>query len=168
MRRGLAWLALLSVCWAAVACAPDNSLSGSLGEVFPLEVSRVDIARNDEALQVTYYRNRGVFLDVVARVSVLMSDVSVVMNAPVPLQGEADGGVLRCVVTHAPGGEPVRTLPHVKRGDLVLTHGGHAGELTAGTFSMSFEAEGGDLGYGRTLGGTFSAMASDAGFGELP
>jgi hypothetical protein len=168
MRRGLAALALALAGWGAVACAPDNSLSGSLGEVFPLDVSRVEVARNDEALQVTYYFNRGVFLDVVARVSVLMSDVSVVMNAPVPLQGEGDGGVLRCVVTHAPGGEPVRTLPHIKRGDLTLTHGGHAGELTAGSFSMSFEAEGGDLGFGRTLGGTFSATASDAGFGALP
>ena len=40
----------------------DNSLGGSLSEVFPLEISGTELRRNDQALQVTYFRNRGVFL----------------------------------------------------------------------------------------------------------
>jgi hypothetical protein len=161
------WLPLLAS--FALSCGPDNGLSGSLSEVFSLEVSKAEFARNNEALQITYTLNRGVFLDVVARVSVAMSDVELRLNAPVPLGGEVtEGGVRRCVVTHAPGGEPVRTMPHVKRGDLRLSSGGEPGQLTRGNFSLLFEAEGGDVGGGRTLSGTFLATARDAGFGELP
>jgi hypothetical protein len=151
-----------------VSCGPENGLGGSLGAVFPLDISKVEIARNLEAMQITYYLNRGVFLDVVARVSVSLDGVDVQPGVTIPLGGETDGGVQRCVVTHAPGGEPVRVMPRVKRGDMVIRSGGEPGELTKGDFSMLFESEGGDLGQGRTLYGGFLAEATDAGFGELP
>jgi hypothetical protein len=150
------------------SCGPENGLGGSLGSVFPLDISRVEIARNLEALQVTYLRNRGVFLDVVARVSVSLEDVEVRPGVVIPLGGRTDGGVQRCSVTHAPGGEPVRVLPPVKRGDMVIRAGGGVGELTRGDFSVLFDTVGGDLGQGRTLYGGFLAEAKDAGFGELP
>ncbi|MFZ5441577.1 MAG: hypothetical protein ACOZQL_16340 [Myxococcota bacterium] len=161
------------------SCALDNSLGGSLGEVFPLDISRVEVQKNDEALQITYLRNRGVFLDVVVRVSVSMADegssadggvpsLELKPGARIPLEGFAPTGVLRAAVTHAPGGEPVRNLPQVKKGDLFITEGGGIGEVTKGNFSMLFEQEGGDVGFGRTLSGTFSGMTLDAGFGELP
>ena len=163
---------------ALTSCGLDNSLSGSLSEVFPLDLSKVEVAQNDEAMQVTYYRNRGVFLDVVVRVSISLQDEGVAADGGVPtlvlkpgsklaLQGESPTGELRCAVTHAPGGEPVRSLPRVKKGDLVITEGGAIGEKMKGNFSMLFEAEGGDLGYGRTLVGTFAVKESlDAGFGD--
>lgn len=163
------------------SCGPENGLGGSLGEVFPLDISRVEIAVNEEAMQVTYYLNRGVFLDVVARVSVSLRDVDMKPGVTIPLGGmTGDGGTLlddggvapepveRCVVAHAPGGEPVRVMPPVVRGDMVIRQGGAPGELTKGDFSVLFANEGGDLGQGRTLYGGFLAEASDAGFGELP
>lgn len=165
MKRSHARLAPWCVAFLVAACGPDNQLSGSLSEVFPLTISTVAIARNDEALQVTYILNRDAFVDVVARVSVSMADLTLKLNKPIPLGGEVSTGVLRCVVTHAPGGEPVRNLPHVMKGELVLTHGGNPGEETRGNFSMSFATDGGgDLGAGRTLTGTFAATATDAGF----
>lgn len=151
-----------------LSCGPDNGLSGSLSEIFPLDVSRTELARNGEALQVTYYRNRGVFLDVVARVSVSLRDVEVKPGVKIDLRGEYAPGSPRCVVTHAPGGEPVRSLPHVQQGDLVITEGGEAEQRTRGHFSMSFASDGGDLGFGRSLSGTFLGDMADAGFGELP
>jgi hypothetical protein len=84
----------------------------------------------------------------------------------IDLAGTTDGGVLRTSVVHAPGGEPVRNLPSVKRGDLIIYEGGNIGELTKGNFSMLFESEGGDLGYGRTLVGQFAGEAMDAGYAE--
>jgi hypothetical protein len=161
------------------SCGLDNSLGGSLGEVFPLEISRVEVQKNDEAMQITYLHNRGVFLDVVVRVSVSMIDEGTAPDGGVPsfelkpgqriaLEGSAPNGAFRTAVTHAPGGEPVRNLPRVKKGDLVITSGGAIGEVTKGNFSMLFEQEGGDVGFGRTLTGTFSGMTLDAGFGELP
>ncbi|HEY0881445.1 MAG TPA: hypothetical protein VGD87_07940 [Archangium sp.] len=160
------------------ACAADNSLGGSVGEVFPLDVSRVEVAQNDEALQVTYFRNRGVFLDVVARLSVSIQDEGVAPDGGVPtiplgpgkridLKGLSPTGTLRAAVTHAPGGEPVRNLPPIKSGDLVISEGGGIGEPIKGNFSMLFESEGGDLGFGRTLYGSFSSAETlDAGFGD--
>jgi hypothetical protein len=159
--------ALFLACLAASACA-ENDLSGSLSEVFPLDISQTAVAVNADALQVTYLLNRDVFVDVVARVSIGISDLTLKPGLKVALDGELDGGVRRCVVAHAPGGEPVRTLPAIARGDLVIDEGGHAGELTRGNFSVLFASEGGDLGNGRTLVGSFSQIATDAGFGELP
>ena len=152
----------------AISCSPDNALSGSLSAVFPLDISRTEIAANGEALQVTYVYNHGVFVDVVARVSVGIPDIALKPGVKIDLAGEIDGGVLRCTVSHAPGGEPVRQLPAIKRGDLTLDEGGTPGALTRGSFSMLFEDQGGDLGEGRDLTGHFLGTATDAGFGELP
>lgn len=164
MRRS----SLFVTCLVASACAPENDLSGSLSELFPLDISQTAVAVNTDALQVTYLLNRDVFVDVVARVSVGISDLTMAPGLKVSLAGELDGGVRRCDVAHAPGGEPVRHLPPIQRGDLVIDEGGHPGELTRGNFSVLFAGEGGDLGNGRTLSGTFAQIASDAGFGELP
>ncbi|MFO0594141.1 MAG: hypothetical protein U0228_02520 [Myxococcaceae bacterium] len=162
-----------------VSCGVDNGLGGSMGEVFPLDVSGVDIHKNDETLQITYLLNRGVFLDVVARVSVSLATDGmeddggikhIVLKPGTRISLGADGGMLapdgtlRTWVTHAPGGEPTRNMPNVKRGDLIITTGGNIGEFTKGNFSMLFEDTGGDLGFGRTLTGTFSATVLDGGF----
>jgi hypothetical protein len=150
------------------SCAVDNALGGSIGEVFPLEVSRVEVYRNDEALQVTYFRNRGVFLDVVVRLAVALKDVDLKPGTKIVLEGEYAPFHPRTSVTHAPGGEPVRSLPPVQKGEFHLTGGGPPGTVTSGNFSMLFAAEGGDLGGGRTLSGNFTGLAVDAGFGPLP
>ena len=170
MKRRLvrAAAAVAACALAFVGCAPDNTLSGSLGELLSLDVSRMEVRRNDQALQVTYLRNRGIFLDVVARLSVSLEDLTIVPGARIPLEGQTDAGTWRASVVHAPGGEPVRNLPNVKKGDMVVLEGGQIGEMTKGNFSMVFESEGGDLGQGRTLVGTFAGTAMDAGYGELP
>lgn len=167
---------MLALC--SSSCLLDNSLGGSLSEVFPLDHSRVEVHQNLEALQITYFRNRGVFLDVVARISISLQGEGVSADGGVPtivlapntkvlLQGESTGGQRKCAVSHAPGGEPVRSLPRVKNGDLVITEGGQVGQPIKGNFSMLFEQEGGDIGFGRTLFGRFSSAESlDAGFGD--
>ena len=158
MRQHL--IASVVVLLFGVSCA-DNVLSGSLSEVFPLEVSRTEIVANGDALQVTYLHNRDTFLDVVVRLSVAVGDLTLKPGLKIPLQGESASGALRCVASHAPGGEPVRTLPHIKRGDMNLAEGGTPGAITRGDFSVLFESEGGDLGYNRTLAGTFAGIALD-------
>ncbi|MHB8875310.1 MAG: hypothetical protein ACYC8T_16620 [Myxococcaceae bacterium] len=166
--RGRAGVLAASVLLAALGCGTEPALSGSAGELFSLQVSRVEVMRNDEALQVTYYNNRGVDLDVVVRISVSLKDVEVVPGVNIPLGGEYTPGHPRTTVAHAPGGEPVRLFPRVKKGDMNITGGGNPGELTSGNFSMLFESSGGDLGGGRTLAGKFDAVAKDAGFGPAP
>ncbi|MCA2980576.1 MAG: hypothetical protein INH41_07450 [Myxococcaceae bacterium] len=160
------------------ACTPDNVLGGSLGEVIDLTVTEVVALRNPEALQLVFLRNRGVFLDIVIRVTVSLETrddtgartaVDLEPGARVLLQGDWSPGNPRTTVAHAPGGEPTRNLPRVRSGDLVISRGGRAGALTSGRFSMRFEETGGDLGFGRTLNSNFVAgQTRDAGFGDLP
>lgn len=155
-------LSLAGVVFAS-GCAGDNSLGGSVSELFPLEVSRVEVRRNSEALQLSYYNNRGEDIDLVARVTVATQGIDLRPGKKIDLAGEYQPGHLRTSVIHLAWGEPVRNLPPVKSGDLSLSGGGNPGEGTRGNFSMSFD-QGGDLGAGRTLYGNFASPALDGGF----
>lgn len=149
---------------AVVACAGDNSLSGSMSEVFPLQVSFVNILRNDQAFQVSYYNNVGIDVDLVAQLTVSLDGWNFQAGHDFPLQGFDDAG-FRATVLHLAAGSPPQPLPQVSLGDLQLNSGGNVGQYTQGNFSMSFVADGG-FGGGRTLQGNFSGHAQDAGFGD--
>jgi hypothetical protein len=149
----------------AAGCMGDNSLGGSMSEVFPLDVSRVDILRNDQGFQVSYYNNNGNDIDLVARVSIALEGLDFQAGKDFALQGEYDAGHQRTAVLHLAAGEPPRPLPDVSLGDLQLEQGGNVGEPTKGNFSMSFVADG-SYGSGRTLYGNFSGEAQDAGYGD--
>ncbi len=182
MKKLLAGLAL-----ALASCAPDNQLSGSISELFPLDVSRVQVYRNAQAVQVDYYLNRGIYLDVVIRLTVATDGLDIKNGAKINLAGEYAPGHQRAEIAHAPGGEPVRILPNVKKGDLKLDEIGvgpicqyDAGlpdggipctppDTSKGNFSILFADDGsGDIGGGRTLVGTFVAPTQDAGYGPIP
>ncbi len=162
------WVVALFAWVSATSCGPAVSLSGSLEQLIPLEVSKVAVYRNEEALQVTYSRNRGLFLDVVIRMAVSLKGVDASAGKKVNLAGDWQPGNPRVTFAHAPGGEPIRLLPRVKRGDLALTEGGGVGTVTKGNFSVVFEDTGGDFGGGRSLSGRFLGTAADAGFGDMP
>lgn len=174
MKRVLLFAMLSGV----AGCTPENALGGSLGEVIDLTVTEVVAYRNSEALQLIFTRNRGVFLDIVIRVTVSLQtaaeDGTVTAIEPEPgsrivLQGDWRPGNPRTTVAHAPGGEPTRNLPRIRSGDLQISRGGKSGGLTSGSFSMRFEDTGGDIGFGRTLNSNFVAnQTRDAGFGPLP
>ena len=163
------------------SCGEDNSLSGSMNEVFRLEVSRVEIHKNDEAIRVTYLRNNNLYLDIVASVTVSLhipdggvnpvdggTLVPLVPGTRINLAGEYQRGHPMVSVVHHPGNEPARLLPPVFRGDFFVASGGMSGQETVGDFSIVFKDMGGDIGFGRTLSGRFRGVAIDAGFGSLP
>lgn len=162
MKRALFALGALAI---AVSCGPDNSLGGSVSELFPLTVSRVDILRNADAFQVSYYNNRGADVDLVARLTVALTGFDFKSDKTYKLAGEYVADHQRATVVHLGGGEPGRVLPHVRNGELKLSSGGNPGETTRGSFSVSFEQTDG-YGGGRTLDGRFLGEAQDAGFGE--
>lgn len=164
------WLAaaVTALALSASGCGGENSLGGSVSELFPLEVSRVEVQRNDEAFQVSYYRNRGADVDLVLRLSVALQGVELKPDGkPIDLSGEYAPGHPRATLVHLAGGEPARTLPRIHEGDLRLSAGGAPEEETRGSFSVSFEQEG-DYGAGRTAYGNFAGLAQDAGFGDPP
>ncbi len=149
-------------------CGESNSLSGSVEELFSLEVSRVEVLRNPEALQVSYYRNNGLDVDLVARVTVATEGLELRPGSKVQLGGNTQSGVARTTVVHLAAGEPARVFGPVDKGDLELDEGGDIGQPTKGDFSMSFQ-RGDGYGAGRSLEGRFTSLAVDAGFGpDLP
>jgi hypothetical protein len=150
------------------SCGPDVALSGSLEQLIPLDVSKVAVYRNDEALQLSYSRNRGLFVDVVIRVAISLRGVDASPGKKVNISGDWQPGNPRATFAHAPGGEPVRNLPRIKRGELTISEGAGVGVNTRGSFSVVFEDTGGDFGNGRSLSGRFLGLAADAGFGDTP
>ena len=156
------WLVAALALALAGGCGGDNTLWGSVSELFSLQVSRVEILRNGVALHLRYYLNRATEVDLVARVTVATPGVVFDGGGRLKLEGEYAPGHPTTTAIHLAGGEPTRALPWVKKGDLVVSAGGEVGDLTRGNFSMSFAD--GDFGGGRTLYGNFSGVAKDAGF----
>jgi hypothetical protein len=150
-----------------LGCGGANSLSGSVEELFSLEVSRVEVLRNDEALQVSYYRNNGLDVDLVVRLTVATEGLELRPGSKVNLAGNTDSGRARATVVHLAAGEPARIFAPVDKGDLELDEGGGIDQPTRGNFSMSFQ-KGGGYGAGRSLEGRFASLAMDAGFGPEP
>lgn len=164
LRLGILGAAVLA--FVGLACRGDNELSGSVDQLFPLGVSQVDLLRNEQAFQVSYYANRAAEIDLVARVTVYVGDVELISGSRVDLAGEYIEGHPRTTVVHMASGEPTRVLPRVQRGDLYIQEGGGIDEFTRGDFSMLFET-GDHYGGGRTLEGTFAGTPRDAGYDEF-
>jgi hypothetical protein len=150
-----------------LGCGGANSLSGSVEELFSLEVSRVEVLRNAEAFQVSYYRNNGFDVDLVARLTLATEGLDLKPGNKVNLAGNTDAGLARATVVHLAAGEPARIFAPVDKGDLELDEGGGVDQPTRGNFSLSFQ-RGEDYGAGRSLEGRFSSTALDAGFGPEP
>src|SRR5215471_2778726 len=165
MKRRFRWTATLVGISLGVStgCGPDNGLSGSLSELFPLDISRVETVQNTEAFQVSYYANHETSIDLVVQVTVATSDLNVHSGSKVALDGEYRPGHQRTTVVHMAAGEPLRQLPPVRGGDMEFSQLGNPGQNTRGNFSMSF-GSGGDLGDGRNLSGSFSSTLKDGGF----
>jgi hypothetical protein len=164
-RASLVLLAALAVA-AAMACGKgENSLDGSLSEVFDLDVSTVHVLRNDQALVVSYEANKGRDIDLVLRFTLALDQLELQKGRTLKIAGFTDGGILRATFLHNSAGEPARVLPEVSVGEFTLDKGGNPGDDTSGSFSASFISDG-TYGSGRAVSGSFHATALDAGYGD--
>jgi hypothetical protein len=164
-RRSGVLLATLGVV-ASLACGQgDNSLTGSLSEVFDLDVSTVHVLRNDQALVVSYEHNAGRDIDLVLRFTLALDQLPMQTGRAVKIDGYTDGGTLRATFLHNAAGEPARVLPDVSIGEFTLDKGGNPGDDTSGSFSASFVSDG-TYGSGRAVSGRFHATALDGGYGD--
>ncbi|HET6981671.1 MAG TPA: hypothetical protein VFI53_05995 [Myxococcaceae bacterium] len=164
-RRSGVLLAALGVVVSLACGQGDNSLTGSLSEVFDLDVSTVHVIRNDEALVVSYEHNAGRDIDLVLRFTLALDQLPMQTGKSVKLDGFTDGGTLRATFLHNAAGEPARVLPDVSIGEFTLDKGGDPGDDTSGSFSASFVSDG-TYGSGRAVSGRFHATALDGGYGD--
>jgi len=166
MSRASVLFSVAAVVAASLACGNgDNSLDGSLSEVFDLDVSTVHVLRNDDALVVSYEHNSGRDIDLVLRFTLALDQLTLQTGRTVNIAGSTDGGVLRATFLHNAAGEPARVLPDVSIGQFTLDQGGNPGDDTRGNFSASFVSDG-SYGSGRAVTGNFHAIALDGGFGD--
>ena len=165
MNRPLLVLLAPAVVVACLACGQgDNSLTGSLSEVFDLDVSTVHVLRNDDALVVSYEHNAGRDIDLVLRFTLALDQLTLQPGRTVNLAGYTDGGTLRSTFLHNAAGEPARVLSDVSIGEFTLDKGGNPGDDTKGSFSASFVTDG-SYGSGRAVSGRFHGITIDAGYG---
>jgi hypothetical protein len=165
MTRSSLVLLVAAAIVASLACGKgENSLDGSLSEVFDLDVSTVHVLRNDDALVVSYEHNAGRDIDLVLRFTLAMDQLSLQSGRRVNIAGFTDGGTLRATFLHNAAGEPARVLPDVSIGEFTLDQGGNPGDDTKGSFSASFVSDG-SYGSGRAVSGSFHAIALDGGYG---
>ena len=165
MTRSSLVLLVAAAIVASLACGKgENSLDGSLSEVFDLDVSTVHVLRNDDALVVSYEHNAGRDIDLVLRFTLALDELSVQSGRTVNIAGVTDGGTLRATFLHNAAGEPARVLPDVSIGEFTLDRGGNPGDDTKGSFSASFVSDG-SYGSGRAVSGSFHAIALDGGYG---
>lgn len=156
--RGFVRTLLVGLALLLAGCG-GNKLEGSLAEAFDLGFSDILIRRTEDAVQITYLRSAG--NEVVMRVTVVLEGFDVSGGGSINLASEYAPGHPRAAVSRAVDGEPVRSLPPVVQGNLTLGGSCQAGEGCDGTFSLRF-GEGGDLGSGRTLVGSFSGTVQGA------
>jgi len=165
MTRSSPFLLVAGAIAVSLACGKgDNSLDGSLSEVFDLDVSTVHVLRNDDALVVSYEHNAGRDIDLVLRFTLALDQLSLQTGRAMNLAGSTDGGILRATFLHNAAGEPARVLPDVSIGEFTLDTGGNPGDDTRGSFSASFVSDG-SYGSGRAVSGNFHAIALDGGYG---
>ncbi len=138
-------LALFPSCAGAV-------LDGSLSEAFDLTFQSQMIRRSPNAVQVSYLKSEG--RETVIQLTIATAGLELKGGQEFDLGGEYAPGHPRAVVTRAVDGEPVRVLPPVARGRMVFDDPPDPGKKVGGSFNLSF-GQGGDIGAGRTLNGTF-------------
>jgi len=166
MTRATLVLLIAAAVAASLACGKgDNSLDGSLSEVFDLDVSTVHVLRNNDALVVSYEHNAGRDIDLVLRFTLALDQLTLKTGRTVNIAGATDAGTLRATFLHNAAGEPARVLPDVSIGEFTLDKGGNPGEDTKGSFSASFVSDS-SYGSGRAVTGTFHATALDGGYGD--
>jgi hypothetical protein len=165
MTRSSLFLLVAGAIAVCLACGKgDNSLDGSLSEVFDLDVSTVHVLRNDDALVVSYEHNAGRDIDLVLRFTLAVDQLTLQTGRTTNIAGSTDGGTLRATFLHNAAGEPARVLPDVSIGEFTLDTGGNPGDDTRGSFSASFVSDG-SYGSGRAVSGNFHAVALDGGYG---
>jgi hypothetical protein len=161
MRPGLGVLAIGGL--LSLSCN-HGPLTGSVSELFPLDVQKEQIRVNTNAFEVTYLASDGLNEDIVVQLTVALQGANFKAGQDIPLAGEYAPGQQRATVSHLSAGQAEVVFPAVSDGDLKLSSGGNPGEQTSGNFSLSF-VNSPNTGGGRTLQGNFSGLAVDAGYG---
>ena len=162
--------ALLGLC----ACGkPENSLVGSVDELASLQFDSVVVRADGDVLVIEYDRHPNGLVsdggvaggtdgfDVAFKMTVLINGLTLSQGLDIDLTSHLADGTARVACSRSQTDDPRRAFPPIKRGDLVLDSSVNYDQVAVGHFDILFD-EGGDVGEGRTVTGTFSAAVQNA------
>lgn len=175
MRRRFTMAALVAL--GLCGCSqPPNSLTGSLDEIASLQFDSTVVRASPDVLVVEYDRfpqggagdaGAGGGTDIPFKMSVKITGLQLNKDLTIDLTSATADGLARTSCVRSVSNDPRRDLPPIKRGELVLDSDVNIGKVATGHFHILF-GEGGQIGEGRTVDGTFSAPAQDANPGSQP
>lgn len=165
-------IALAAAVGLAGCNGPANALTGSLDEVAPLQFDTVVVRASPGVLVLEYDRfpqggaadgglSAAGGTEVVFKMTVLIAGLQLNKGLTIDLTSTTPDGTPRTSCGRAVGTDPRRDLPPITRGTLVLDSDVNLGAQAQGHFNILF-GEGGQIGEGRTVDGSFSAPAQDA------
>jgi len=166
---GLAMAALAGSMLVPSCGGASNSLTGSLDEISPLTFDSVVIRASPDVLVVEYDNHplgtadggAGGGTDVTFKIAINIDGLTLNKGLDIDLTSSLNDGTPRVSCTRAIGEDPRRDFPAIERGDLVLDSDVNYNQTASGHFHVLF-AEGGQIGEGRTVDGTFSASVQQA------
>lgn len=150
------------LCCLLLGCGGPGALEGSLSEQVDLSYDAIELQRSDTALAVVFTRApSGGGKDVVLKVTAATKAVGLTRAVTIDLAELVDGAA-RGAVSRAVTGDARRDFPVIKRGTITLEDAPVVGAAVAGDVDILFE-QGGALGSGRTVFGSFHAVVTEAG-----
>lgn len=166
---GLAMAALAGAVLLPGCSGGGNTLTGSLDEISPLTFDAVIVRASPDVLVVEYDNHPLGSVDggatggtdVTFKMAINIDGFQLNKGLDIDLTSSLNDGTPRVACTRAVGQDPRRDLPPIERGDLVLDSNVNYDQTTSGHFHVLF-AEGGQIGEGRTVDGTFSATVQNA------
>ncbi len=155
--NGTKVLAALSLLAVLAGCGGEEyGLSGSLLEVLDVTHERVELQLTDQNLSLRFLRPRGTGEDIVLKVSVITTGLAIEPGAEIDLASPAPAGGQRAKVTRHVFEDPVKELPDLQRGKLLLSADPFTRDTVTGTMSATF-VQGHQVGAGRAVYGSFKA-----------
>ncbi|MHB8417148.1 MAG: hypothetical protein ACYDCL_03670 [Myxococcales bacterium] len=152
----------LSALALASACAPGNSLVGSLSSLDSLAFTSVAITLGQGDVVLIYKEKQGSGFDVPFQLTVEVGSKPVPKGTVIQL-GALDGsGQPVAVATRSVEGD-TRVFPAIKSGTLTLEQTPAVGQSLSGSFFVVFDYQNdSSLGQGRTVEGSFQAVVASS------
>jgi hypothetical protein len=143
------------------ACAPPNTLQGSLSELTPLTFEKVSVQVSSSILVLQYQHTPPGGGQAIPFQLVLTPPPGQALAAgtKIDLAQMGTNEMPVAVCSREAPMDPRHNLPPIKVGELDLTSNYSVGATASGEFHILF-GEGGDVGEGRTVDGTFSVAAT--------
>jgi hypothetical protein len=149
------------------SCSPPNTLSGSLDSLTSLQFTSVNVRASSTAMVIEYDQPDATSTDVVFKLVINPENLTLSQGLQIDLSELIDPVTPRATASRSIASDPRTQLPPILRGQLTLNDDVSVGGVASGSFYILF-GQGGQLGEGTTVNGSFQATVADTNPGASP